>query len=117
VKSKKSVAKKPHKPWLGDLVLTPKPASAWFNDILIACKRLPQCLEGVSFARFSASRPHQDAAMRHIQQIGEAGVPPAHQGQAAAPGCRLESPGPPQEDDWPSRQPDDDPETDLGLRP
>lgn len=72
MKSKKSVAKKPHKPWLGDLVLTPKPASAWFNDILIACKRLPQCLEGVSFAKFSASRPHQDAAMRHIQQIGEA---------------------------------------------
>jgi uncharacterized protein with HEPN domain/predicted RNase H-like HicB family nuclease len=72
VKSKKSVAKKPHKPWLGDLVLTPKPASAWFNDILIACKRLPQCLEGVSFAKFSASRPHQDAAMRHMQQIGEA---------------------------------------------
>ena len=72
MKSKKSVAKKPHTPWLGDLVLTPKPASAWFNDILIACKRLPQCLEGVSFAKFSASRPHQDAAMRHIQQIGEA---------------------------------------------
>jgi uncharacterized protein with HEPN domain/predicted RNase H-like HicB family nuclease len=72
VKSKNSVAKKPHKPWLGDLVLAPKPASAWFNDILIACKRLPHCLEGVSFARFSASRPHQDAAMRHIQQIGEA---------------------------------------------
>ena len=72
MKSKKSVAKKSHKPWLGDLVLTPKPASAWFNDILIACKRLPQCLEGVSFAKFSASRPHQDAAMRHIQQIGEA---------------------------------------------
>ncbi len=72
MKSKNSVAKKPHKPWLGDLVLTPKPASAWFNDILIACKRLPQCLEGVSFAKFSASRPHRDAAMRHIQQIGEA---------------------------------------------
>ena len=64
--------KKSHKPWGGDLVLGPKPASAWFNDMLIACKRIPECLEGLNFAKFSASRLHQDAAMRHIWQIGEA---------------------------------------------
>ena len=74
MKNKKSAAKKTHKPWLGDLALTPKPASAWFNDILIACKRLPERLEGLNFARFSASRTHQDAAVRHIYQIAEAAL-------------------------------------------
>jgi uncharacterized protein with HEPN domain len=71
-REKKAAVKKSHKPWGGDLVLTPKPASAWFNDMLIACKRLPECLEGLNFAKFSSDRLHQDAAMRHIQQIGEA---------------------------------------------
>ena len=64
--------KKSHKPRGGDLVLAPKPASEWFNDMLIACKRLPQCLQGMNFAKFSASRLHQDAAKRHMLQIGEA---------------------------------------------
>ena len=43
MKNKKSITKKTHKPWLGDLVLGPKPASAWFGDMLIACKRIPEC--------------------------------------------------------------------------
>ena len=72
MKSKKSVAKKSRKPRGGDLVLGPKPVAAWFGDMLIACKRIPECLEGLSFAKFSASRLHQDAVMRHLWQLGEA---------------------------------------------
>jgi uncharacterized protein with HEPN domain/predicted RNase H-like HicB family nuclease len=72
VKGKKSAAKKPRKSRGGGLVLGPKPAAAWFNDMLIACKRIPECLEGLSFAKFSASRLHQDAVMRHLWQLGEA---------------------------------------------
>ena len=72
MKNKKSITKKTRKPRLGDLVLGPKPASAWFGDMLIACKRIPECLEGLNFAGFSTSRLHQDAVMRHIWQIGEA---------------------------------------------
>ncbi|MGA7743521.1 MAG: HepT-like ribonuclease domain-containing protein [Polyangia bacterium] len=71
-REKKAAVKKSHKPWGGDLVPTPKPAGAWFNDMLIACKRLSECLEGLNFAKFSSDRLHQDAAMRHIWQIGEA---------------------------------------------
>jgi uncharacterized protein with HEPN domain/predicted RNase H-like HicB family nuclease len=40
--------------------------------MLIACKRIPECLEGLDFAKFSTSRLHQDAVMRHIWQLGEA---------------------------------------------
>jgi len=47
----------PHKPWLGDLVLTPKPASAWFNDILIACKRLPTVPGGREFREILGEPP------------------------------------------------------------
>jgi uncharacterized protein with HEPN domain/predicted RNase H-like HicB family nuclease len=39
--------------------------------MLIACKRISECLEGLNFARFSASRLHQDAVVRHIWQLGE----------------------------------------------
>jgi uncharacterized protein with HEPN domain/predicted RNase H-like HicB family nuclease len=74
VESKKPAAKEPDKFWLDDLSLTPKPASAWFTDILIACERLPQCLGFLDFARFSASRTHQDATIRHIYQIAEAAL-------------------------------------------
>jgi len=74
VESKKPAAKEPHKFWLDDLSLAPKPASEWFTDILIACERLPQCLGFLDFARFSASRTHQDATVRHIYQIAEAAL-------------------------------------------
>jgi uncharacterized protein with HEPN domain/predicted RNase H-like HicB family nuclease len=72
VESKKPAAKDPHKFWLDDLALTPKPASEWFKDIQIACERLPMCLGFLDFARFSASRTHQDAVVRHIYQIAVA---------------------------------------------
>ena len=66
VESKKPAAKDPHEFWLDDVALTPKPASEWFKDIQIACERLPMCLGFLDFARFSASRAHQDAVVRHI---------------------------------------------------
>ena len=72
VESKKPAAKDPHEFWLDDVALTPKPASEWFKDIQIACERLPMCLGFLDFARFSASRAHQDATVRHIYQIAEA---------------------------------------------
>jgi uncharacterized protein with HEPN domain/predicted RNase H-like HicB family nuclease len=72
MKGKQTAVKKSRKSWGGDLVLGPKPASAWFNDMLIACKRIPECLEGLNLAKFSTSRLHQDAVMRHIWQLGEA---------------------------------------------
>jgi len=76
------------KPWLGDLVLTPKPASAWFNDILIACKRLPQCwrreFREILGERHTGTRP---CATYTNWEAASA----SHQGQAAAPGCRLEA--------------------------
>ena len=60
------------KPWFGDLGFSRKPATTWFNDILVACLSLPGCLEGMDFAAFRASLVRQAAALRHIIQIGEA---------------------------------------------
>lgn len=49
-----------------------KPATTWFNDIIVACLNLPQCAEDMDFTAFKASRPRQAAALRHMHQIGEA---------------------------------------------
>jgi Uncharacterized conserved protein len=49
-----------------------KPATTWFNDIIVACLNLPQCVEDMDFTAFKASRPRQAAALRHMHEIGEA---------------------------------------------
>ena len=68
----KPIVKKSRKPWGGDLGFPRKPATTWVNDILVACLSFPQCLEGMGFAAFRASRPRHAVALRHIYQIGEA---------------------------------------------
>ena len=64
--------KSENKPWGGALRFPRKPATTWFNDIIVACLNLPQCAEDMDFTDFKASRPRQAAALRHIHQIGEA---------------------------------------------
>lgn len=64
--------KKSRKPWFGDLGLPRKPATTWFNDILVACLNLPGCLKGMGFATFKSSWSRQAASLHHIHQIGEA---------------------------------------------
>jgi uncharacterized protein with HEPN domain/predicted RNase H-like HicB family nuclease len=59
-------------PWGGALRFPRKPATTWFNDIIVACLNLPQCAEDTDFAAFKASRQRQAAALRHIRQIGDA---------------------------------------------
>jgi uncharacterized protein with HEPN domain/predicted RNase H-like HicB family nuclease len=59
-------------PWGGALRFPRKPATTWFNDIIVECLNLPQCAEDMDFAAFKASRPRQAAALRHIHQIGDA---------------------------------------------
>jgi uncharacterized protein with HEPN domain/predicted RNase H-like HicB family nuclease len=54
------------------LRLPRKSVAVWFNDIITASLSLPQCAEGMNFASFRASRPHQAAAQRHIREITEA---------------------------------------------
>jgi len=54
------------------LRLPRKSVVVWFNDILVGALSLPQCAEGMDFAAFRASRPHQAAALRHIREITEA---------------------------------------------
>jgi uncharacterized protein with HEPN domain/predicted RNase H-like HicB family nuclease len=54
------------------LRLPRKSVAVWFNDILVGSLSLPQCAEGMDFAAFRASRPHQAAALRHIREITEA---------------------------------------------
>jgi uncharacterized protein with HEPN domain len=70
--AERKTMKSKNKPWGGGLRFPRKPATTWFNDILVACLNLPQCLEDMDFAAFKASRPRQAAALRHIHQIGEA---------------------------------------------
>jgi uncharacterized protein with HEPN domain/predicted RNase H-like HicB family nuclease len=59
-------------PWGGALRFPRKPATTWFNDIILSCLNLPQCAEDTDFAAFKASRQRQAAALRHIRQIGDA---------------------------------------------
>ncbi|MGB8293845.1 MAG: HepT-like ribonuclease domain-containing protein [Polyangia bacterium] len=59
-------------PWGGALRFPRKPATTWFNDIIVACLNLPQCAEDIDFNAFKSSRPRQAAALRHMHQIGDA---------------------------------------------
>ena len=71
-KDKSRAAGAARKPWGGDISMPRKPETTWFNDIIVACLSLPQCVEGMGFAAFKASPDRKAAAMWHIHQIGEA---------------------------------------------
>jgi uncharacterized protein with HEPN domain/predicted RNase H-like HicB family nuclease len=70
--AEKKIMKSENKPWGGALRFPRKPATTWFNDIIVNCLSLPQCVEDMDFTAFKASRPRQAAALRHIHQIAEA---------------------------------------------
>jgi len=70
-----------------------KSVVVWFNDILVGALSLPQCAEGMDFAAFRASRPHQAAALRHIREITEAAFRQQPTSRAASR-RRLEGPHP-----------------------
>jgi uncharacterized protein with HEPN domain len=71
-KDKSRAAGAARKPWGGDISMPRKPETTWFNDIIVACLSLPECLQGMDFAAFKASPDRKAAAMWHIHQIGEA---------------------------------------------